>query len=138
MEGDNKNGKTSFVRKFLNRLDAKTKMLSFFTLLWILLKDWILKICYIEVNQHTLTVIRSLPVSQTCLNGFSRLGTLYTKRTWVMQLFADVTSTTIDTTSLNFILESTKNFTERLRKIKQNHMSYEGRSDFLKKLLESR
>ena len=55
-----------------------------------------------------------------------------------MQLFADVTSTTNDTTSLNFILEPTKNFTERLRKIKQNHMSYEGRSDFLKKLSESR
>ena len=49
-----------------------------------------------------------------------------------MQLFADVTSTTNDTTSLNFILKPTKNFTERLRKIKQNHMLYEGRSDFLK------
>ena len=49
-----------------------------------------------------------------------------------MQLFADVTSTTIDTTSLNFILEPTKNFTESLRKIKQIHMSYEGRPDFLK------
>ena len=55
-----------------------------------------------------------------------------------MQLFADVTSTTNDTTSLNFILESTKNSTESFRKIKQNHISYEGRSDFLKKLSESR